>query len=277
MSGQLTAHTLKHFSIYHDHDARGDVPKRNIFRAFTRTRFTPERVEKDVLDSRVWLIMGHGSSPRRYSLCYWFTAHTFIFAPTPEDENRVSGNEGQQFIPPIPIDTEPWFEAFKKTQFFSRGLSEITNSEVLDGLAELVSRHVDREDEPADDDDNYLDDLNDLDDDFQSQIAESENLTDAELARRIESASIYPEKVDVVTSVFRRNPDVVVAVLRRAAGKCESCGQAAPFLRRSDSSPYLEVHHWDRLADGGPDTVENAAALCPNCHRREHYGPYDAE
>ena len=26
-----------------------------------------------------------------------------------------------------------------------------------------------------------------------------------------------------------------------------------------------------RLADGGPDTVENAVALCPNCHRRLHY------
>jgi 5-methylcytosine-specific restriction enzyme A len=26
------------------------------------------------------------------------------------------------------------------------------------------------------------------------------------------------------------------------------------------------------LADDGPDIVENAVALCPNCHRRLHHG-----
>ncbi|MFM0350878.1 HNH endonuclease [Paraburkholderia sp. RL17-347-BIC-D] len=26
------------------------------------------------------------------------------------------------------------------------------------------------------------------------------------------------------------------------------------------------------LAQGGPDTVANAIALCPNCHRERHYG-----
>jgi 5-methylcytosine-specific restriction protein A len=26
------------------------------------------------------------------------------------------------------------------------------------------------------------------------------------------------------------------------------------------------------LAEGGEDTVENALALCPNCHRRLHFG-----
>ena len=26
------------------------------------------------------------------------------------------------------------------------------------------------------------------------------------------------------------------------------------------------------LLEGGPDTVENAIALCPNCHRKQHYG-----
>jgi 5-methylcytosine-specific restriction protein A len=27
------------------------------------------------------------------------------------------------------------------------------------------------------------------------------------------------------------------------------------------------------LASDGDDTVENAVALCPNCHRRAHFGP----
>nr|WP_275041241.1 HNH endonuclease signature motif containing protein [Halomonas meridiana] len=46
----------------------------------------------------------------------------------------------------------------------------------------------------------------------------------------------------------------------------------APFNRKSDGSPYLEVHHRKPLAEGGDDTVANAIALCPNCHRAAHYG-----
>ena len=57
----------------------------------------------------------------------------------------------------------------------------------------------------------------------------------------------------------------------RAGGTCEGCGAKAPFVSE-DGSPFLEVHHLVRLADDGPDTPENVAALCPNCHRRVHHG-----
>ncbi|MEY1660667.1 HNH endonuclease [Isoalcanivorax beigongshangi] len=60
-------------------------------------------------------------------------------------------------------------------------------------------------------------------------------------------------------------------VLHQAKGQCESCLAPAPFLRE-DGSAYLEVHHVQRLIDGGADTVENAIAVCPNCHRQLHYG-----
>ncbi|HDR7378766.1 TPA: HNH endonuclease [Bacillus toyonensis] len=39
-----------------------------------------------------------------------------------------------------------------------------------------------------------------------------------------------------------------------------------------DGTPYLEVHHVVPLATGGEDSVENAVALCQNCHRKAHYG-----
>lgn len=70
---------------------------------------------------------------------------------------------------------------------------------------------------------------------------------------------------------FTRDPAVVSWVLAEAGGSCECCGNPAPF-NREDGSPYLEVHHVLRLADGGEDTIKNAAALCPNCHRELHYG-----
>lgn len=99
-------------------------------------------------------------------------------------------------------------------------------------------------------------------------------LRDSTKSRRARLASA-PRKpaVRVVTSLaFDRNPDVIAEVLFRAGGRCESCRQPAPFERASDGSPYLEVHHRVRLADGGDDTVENAIALCPNCHRKQHHG-----
>ena len=72
--------------------------------------------------------------------------------------------------------------------------------------------------------------------------------------------------------VYDRNPDVVAEALYRAKGACEDCNSKAPFRRKSDSTPYLEVHHTQQLANGGDDVPENTKALCPNCHRKAHYG-----
>ncbi|WDV48183.1 HNH endonuclease signature motif containing protein [Clostridiaceae bacterium M8S5] len=89
---------------------------------------------------------------------------------------------------------------------------------------------------------------------------------------RLRNAISKPESMVVKTTVYKRNPDVIVEVLERANGYCEKCGSKAPFHRASDNSPYLEVHHNVPLAEGGTDTVDNAIAVCPNCHRELHYG-----
>ncbi|MDP4302962.1 HNH endonuclease [Leptothrix discophora] len=91
---------------------------------------------------------------------------------------------------------------------------------------------------------------------------------------RLSRANPTPKLALVSSYVMERNPDVIAEALYLANGKCQSCGSAAPFIRRSDHSPYLEVHHRVPLAEGGPDTVENAIALCPNCHRRFHFGDW---
>lgn len=90
--------------------------------------------------------------------------------------------------------------------------------------------------------------------------------------KRLQNAVKKPSILEVTTTVFQRNPDVVAEVLARANGICEECKQPAPFLRKKDNSPYLEVHHRTPLALDGDDTVDNALALCPNCHRKMHFG-----
>ena len=111
-----------------------------------------------------------------------------------------------------------------------------------------------------------------LEEGFSKEVEKAKQDSPAQRRKRLENASKIPEKVPVASFAYRRNPDVVAEVLHRANGKCEACQADAPFRRKSDGNPYLEVHHCRPLADGGEDTVENAIAVCPNCHRRFHYG-----
>lgn len=80
-----------------------------------------------------------------------------------------------------------------------------------------------------------------------------------------------PRTREVVSTQYVRDPAVVAWVLKESNGVCECCLSPAPFVKPT-GDPYLEVHHLRRLADGGSDTVSNAAALCPNCHRELHHG-----
>ena len=89
---------------------------------------------------------------------------------------------------------------------------------------------------------------------------------------RLAKASKMPNMVVREVIVYDRNPDVVAEVLTQANGICADCNKPAPFRKRSNGDPYLEVHHIKRLVDGGEDTVKNAKAVCPNCHRKAHHG-----
>ncbi|MEZ8141682.1 HNH endonuclease [Enterovibrio sp. FF113] len=71
-------------------------------------------------------------------------------------------------------------------------------------------------------------------------------------------------------TIYSRSDAVRDWVLRQANGDCECCGKRAPFIKDS-GEPYLEIHHVRRLADGGSDCIENAVAVCPNCHRALHF------
>jgi len=104
------------------------------------------------------------------------------------------------------------------------------------------------------------------------KIQKSKENKDIKRQERLMLASKKPEKIQLVFMAFSRNADVIVEVLKRANGKCERCKNPAPFIRKSDLTPYLEVHHLIPLSEGGDDTVNNAVALCPNCHRELHFG-----
>jgi len=106
----------------------------------------------------------------------------------------------------------------------------------------------------------------DLDDDGLAS-ASIEELRKAALLKARASAPRKERK-----TVYRiRSRAIHLYVLRRANGYCEGCGAAAPF-RKPDGTDYLEPHHTMRLSDEGPDHPAKVICLCPNCHRRVHYG-----
>ncbi|UOA18098.1 hypothetical protein DSM14862_00856 [Sulfitobacter indolifex] len=78
-------------------------------------------------------------------------------------------------------------------------------------------------------------------------------------------------KSSATSQRYLRDPQVIAWVLEKAIGHCEACKGPAPF-KRPNGEPFLEVHHVRPLNEGGPDTIDNAAACCPNCHRNLHSG-----
>ena len=104
------------------------------------------------------------------------------------------------------------------------------------------------------------------------KIANSLRSTHEQRLARLKNAPVKPRKFRLEILAYDRNPDVIAEVLLRAKGHCELCAKPAPFFRLTDGSPYLEVHHKIQLSKGGDDTVENAIAVCPNCHRFKHHG-----
>jgi hypothetical protein len=71
---------------------------------------------------------------------------------------------------------------------------------------------------------------------------------------------------------YERNPLVIAIARVRAGNRCEVRDCPHPTFVTPDGVPYIEVHHIESLADGGEDTIENVACICPAHHREVHLG-----
>ncbi|CAH7017356.1 5-methylcytosine-specific restriction protein A [Vibrio chagasii] len=102
---------------------------------------------------------------------------------------------------------------------------------------------------------------------FEAKVRESSKKFKSEKPK----GDAKPKVNTTTTTSYARSPEVKAWVLNRANGVCECCDNPAPFETEEDR-PFLEVHHIVPLVDGGADTVENCAGICPNCHRMLHFG-----
>lgn len=84
--------------------------------------------------------------------------------------------------------------------------------------------------------------------------------------------NLAPQRRSQRAATYER--DAIVALLRkRLAGfRCEVDGCTSERFETSAGEYFIEVHHLIPLAAGGPDTLENTAAVCPTHHRLMHHG-----
>ncbi|HAS7010772.1 TPA: hypothetical protein I7289_07985 [Vibrio parahaemolyticus] len=109
-----------------------------------------------------------------------------------------------------------------------------------------------------------------LADNFADLESKADELIDV-MGSSVPQGQLKPKKTDATGKQFVRDAAVVAYVLKQAAGKCECCQLNSPFIK-PNGKLYLEVHHVKQLSDRGADTVTNAIAVCPNCHRELHFG-----
>jgi 5-methylcytosine-specific restriction endonuclease McrA len=111
-----------------------------------------------------------------------------------------------------------------------------------------------------------------------AEVAERAAANELPKVKKKPEGNRKPEKrrAGVAGFVYARDLEVVGWALQRAKGYCELCTNQGPFPTK-DGGRFLEVHHVTPLYQGGPDTVDNVAAVCPNCHRACHLAPNKAE
>jgi 5-methylcytosine-specific restriction protein A len=137
----------------------------------------------------------------------------------------------------------------------------VPSANVGANVAGMIAEIIEEHDTPSPPDTQPTDDMAEL----QKRV---EQLLKGRLERP--AGRSMPQRATRESESFFRDPVVKAWVLQEAAGTCEACLQPAPFTSKA-GFPFLEVHHLRMLASGGSDTVENAVAVCPNCHRRLHH------
>lgn len=130
---QLNNPGISSYVQYHNSDTQGGPPacRFNHFSIYT------SKSVRNLIDQRVWLISGQGKPSKKFFLEYVFTVSKTKNGET----NEALGTEGIRFNPPILLNDLPWFQSFKKSQFFSLGLYRIDKKTELE-LAKLAENHT---------------------------------------------------------------------------------------------------------------------------------------
>lgn len=206
----------------------------------------------------MWVVAGSKGRPRSFYLCCTFIVEDIGHHAKGGYKNWAGSKHVQSFVPSIRIDGFKWFPQFKKKfGSFAFGLQPIFDEKFISKL-ENLKRNPRLAFKP------FKPTAN------QKELEEkTKQLLAAPLTEK-PAGQKFPKRVETKNLSFERDPKVIAYILRTANGKCEQCNKLAPFKTLAGIL-FLEVHHVKPLADGGSDRIQNAVAVCPNCHRSLHW------
>ncbi|RIK82528.1 MAG: hypothetical protein DCC67_07060 [Planctomycetota bacterium] len=130
----------KHFVAYHNTEGMGrPLSDGDPFRVLTNKAVT------SLQEAVVWMIVGEGKNPRRFSLGSMFRV-TETGDAAEEGFKHFAAGRGHAFNPPLPLNELEWFDDFKRAmngfQFGIQPLSSEQHVAALVALAEKAGCNV---------------------------------------------------------------------------------------------------------------------------------------
>ncbi len=76
-----------------------------------------------------------------------------------------------------------------------------------------------------------------------------------------------PARIETIATRIERNGELARLLKELYQQTCQICGY---HKRTASGSAVIDVHHIERLADGGLDVSRHMLVVCPSCHRWLH-------
>lgn len=205
---------------------------------------------KKAIGNTVWVVQGTPDGKKTaYTLCGVYIAESI--APQRPSSNIyvISGTQGMDFVPPVPLNRLSWFPALLRSQNnFSLGFNRLNEESAVLALSALQS---------ASGSPSSVAPLPDID--FAAAVSEGGHRLVAHLRRERKRAIVEAKKAAVLGATGRLS--------------CEVCGFDFFATYGPVGEGFCEVHHLSPLSASDEfvtTTLADLAVLCSNCHRIVH-------
>jgi len=201
---------------------------------------------------------------------YWSGDILYFYGQGAEGDQEISRGYNKDLInSPMTSLTLYLFESFTEGKYNYRGIVELARTIEIENVNDKNgNRNVFKFPLKLVNQNDYLSEEF-IDKEVSSMEKAVSDMNDIELMEVAEQIRTPIMERKVISTKLLRNPYIAKYARLRAKGYCESCGAKAPF--EINGEPYLEIDHIIPLSQGGTDSIDNVAALCPNCNRKKSF------
>jgi hypothetical protein len=125
----------RHYVAYHNTERMGRaLSSGDPFRVLTNKSVQP------LFENVVWLVVGEGKNPRRFSLGSVFRVNDTGNAQTDGFKHYAAGR-GHSFNPPIPLNDCEWFDSFRQAlNSFQFGIQPLADEAHIAALTAIAAQ-----------------------------------------------------------------------------------------------------------------------------------------